>query len=243
MKKIRVALCQKSLGIPVTRADVRALKDFRPHFVCFPEYFFVLRRLGNHGQTPHNQALQIRRIEVLSRELDATVIGGTMPELADGTMYNTSYVFHRGEMLGFYRKKNLFFAEVGKLTPGDSYRTFRSRGITFGVLICADIFDESGFRFMREQGARVIFSPTFSLKKEETPGEKFRRDNDIYVSGASRSGAVIVKVCGVKSEYKNFLQARSLIAGPEGVRFRVTPDEEDTEMLILKEVEIEDGGA
>ncbi|MBN1534304.1 MAG: carbon-nitrogen hydrolase family protein [Spirochaetes bacterium] len=238
MNRIRVALCQKSLGVPITRRDIGEMQAFRPHFVCFPEYFFVNRRLGNHGQTPHNQALQIRRIRSLSRELDATVIGGTMPELADGTMYNTSYVFHRGEMLGFYRKRNLFFAEVGKLTPGDSYRIFLAQGITFGVMICADIFDESGFRFMREKGARVIFSPTFSLRKEETPEEKYRRDNDIYVSGASLSGAVIVKVCGVKSEYKSFLQARSLIAGPDGVRFRVAPEEEETEMIILREVEI-----
>ncbi len=242
MKKVRVILYQKSLGIPLTKRDVAEMKRFRPHFVCFPEYFFVLRRLGNHGQTPHNQEMQIQRIRLLSRELDATVIGGTMPEVAGGNMYNTSFIFHGGEMLGSYRKKRLFFAEVGKLTPGDDYRVFRSQGITFGVLICADIFDEAGFLFMKEQGADIIFSPTFSLKKNETPEEKFRRDNDIYVRGAALSGAVIVKVCGVKSEYKDFLQARSLIAAPEGVRYRVEPHQEDTEMIIMKEVEIPGAG-
>jgi len=49
---------------------------------------------------------------------------------------------------------------------------------------------------------------------------------------------VVVKVCGVKSAYKDFLQARSLIADGSSVLYRVKPDEEDSEMLIMREVPI-----
>lgn len=235
---IRVVLYQKELGIAIPRGDVREIRGFRPHFVCFPEYFFVNTNLGNHRQTPHNQERQLQRIAVLSRELSTVVIGGTMPELAEDALYNTSFVFQDGKLLGRYRKKRLFFAEEGKITPGNSYRVFQAYGITFGVLICADVFDEDGFKFMRENQARVIFSPTFSPKKQETVAEKFRRDNDIYVRGAEISNSVIVKVCGVKSEYREFLQARSLIANKNGVIFRVAPEQEDTAMIIMKEIEV-----
>lgn len=236
--KTRIILCQKPLGEPITRSDVEAMKRFRPHFICYPEYFFVKKSLGTQVQTAHNQARQLQRLAVLSRELATVVVGGTMPELADGTVYNTSFVFHGGRMLGRYRKKRLFFAEVGKITPGDAYRVFEAHGITFGILICADVFDEDGFHFMKEQGARLIFSPTFSPKKEESADEKFARDRDIYVRGAALSGSVIVKVCGVKSDFRNFLQARSLIADGRDVIFRVMPDEEDREMLIMREIEV-----
>ncbi len=57
--------------------------------------------------------------------------------------------------------------------------------------------------------------------------------------GAQLADAIIVKVCGVKSEFKNFLQARSLIASPEGVLYRVNPDQEDTSMIIVNTVTIE----
>lgn len=238
MEKFRVILYQKSLGIPVTKRDVREMRDFRPHFICFPEYFFVSRRLGNHVQNPHTQMMQKKRIEFLSRNLDTVVIGGSMPELSDGNMHNTSFVYDRGEMTGFYRKKNLFIAEVGKITPGDGYRVFHAYGIRFGVMICADVFDDNGFLFMKDQGAKIIFSPTFSPRKEETQEEKFKRDQDIYIRGASLSDAVIVKVCGVKSEYRNFLQARSLIASKEGILFRVMPEDEDKEMIIKREIEV-----
>jgi len=236
--KRRVILCQLPLGVPVTHADAEKMRRFAPHFVCFPEYFFVNQRLGNHGQTQHNQARQLRRLEVLSRELSCVVVGGTMPELGEGVLHNTSFVFDRGQLLGSYRKKRLFFAEEGKITPGDSWRVFESDGVVFGVLICADVFDDAGFHFMKEHGAKIIFSPTFSPRKEETVEEKFRRDNDIYVRLAALSGAVIVKVCGVPSEYRSFLQARSLIAGADGVIWRVRPEDEATAMLVMREIDV-----
>ena len=200
-------LCQKPLGVPVTRTDVRLIRDYGARFVCFPEYFLVNRRLGNHGQTPHNQAGQLRRLETLSRALACAVIGGTMPELADGVLYNTSFVFDRGELLGWYRKRNLFFAEEGIITPGSEYRVFEAQGVTFGVLICADIFHDEAFHFMRAKGARIIFSPTFSPRKAEFsiylmgtyfPEENERREALLARLGKHRMGKACLYVKRLK---------------------------------------------
>ncbi len=238
MKKIRVILYQKPLGISLNRRDISDMKAFSPHFVCFPEYFFVSRRLGNHGQTPLNQKRQLQRLELLSRELGTIVIGGSMPELNGRKLHNTTFIYDNGKPAGYYRKKNLFIAEQGKITPGTEYRIFAAYGITYGILICADVFHDESFMFMNEHKAQIIFSPTFSLYKNESVDEKFKRDNDIYVRGSSLAEAPIVKVCGVKSDYKNFLQARSLIASPEGILYRVSPEEEDKSLIIKKTVEI-----
>jgi len=239
MKKIKIILYQKSLGIPITKTDINEMKEYAPHFICFPEYFFVNQRLGNHGQSIHNQNLQIKRIRLLSKKLNTVVIGGTMPELADGVMYNTTYIYQNGTEVGSYRKKNLFFAEVGKITPGNELKIFSAYDFNFGVLICADVFHDESFLFMKEHGARIIFSPTFSLiKKDEPIEEKFKRDNDIYVRGAGIADSIIVKVCGVRSDYKTFLQARSLIADKNEVLYRVKPEEEHTQLIIKKEITI-----
>ncbi len=238
MREIKIVLYQKPLGVMVARPDIREIAEFAPDFICFPEYFFVNRSLGNHGQTPHNQTRQLSLMAGLSRRLNTVVVGGTMPELGDGVLYNTTYVFDNGRQLGFYRKRNLFFAEEGKITPGDAFSVFTARGIIFGVLICADVFHDESFLEMKRLGAQIIFIPTFSLKREEPVEEKFRRDREIFVRGAELSGALVAKVCGVKSEYKNFLQARSLIANADGVIFRVGPDEEETPMIIKQRVYI-----
>ena len=236
METLRLILFQHPLGERVSRRQMDEMRDFAPHYVCFPEYYFANRRLGNHVQTKHNQERQIRLMGGISSRLGATLIGGSMPELVGGKLYNTCFVFHDGTLLGFYRKRNLFFAEVGKITPGDEWKVFTSRGIRFGVLICADVFHDESFLEMKQRGARIIFIPTFSLRRVEEPEEKFRRDREIFVRGAGLADALVVKVCGVPSPYKDFIQARSLIADGNGVIYRVNPDEEDKAMIIKKEV-------
>ena len=236
MEKVRLILFQYPLGERVTRRQVDEMREFDPHFICFPEYYFVNRRLGNHGQTLHNQSRQLKFLSLLSSSLGTTVIGGTMPELRNGLLYNTSFVFHDGVLLGDYRKRNLFFAEIGKITPGKSWKTFNAHGINFGVLICADVFHDESFIAMKERKAKIIFIPTFSLKRIESTEEKFQRDREIFVHGASLADALVVKVCGVPSPYKDFLQARSLIADGKDVIYRVSPSEEEKSMIIKQEV-------
>ena len=238
MKKIRLALIQKKLGTLITRRIADQLKKFNPHFVCFPEYFFVNKKSDHLSQTLHNYKIQLKRIETISRCLNCLVVGGTLAEPVGNNIYNTSYVYFKGRLLGSYRKQNLFRKEHGRITPGNKLRVFSAYGIKFGIIICADVFIEEYFLKMKEMGAKIIFVPTFSPKKEETVEEKYKRDNDIFVKGAKTADAVIVKVCGVKSEFREYLQARSLIADKNGIIFRVKPEEEDSEMIILKEIMI-----
>ncbi|MFC1669686.1 carbon-nitrogen hydrolase family protein [Spirochaetota bacterium] len=239
MKIVKVILYQKPLGSEIPDKDINEINDFKPHFICFPEYFFIDTKSTNHTtQTTENQEKQIRRIKLLSKNTDSIVIGGTMPEISGNKLYNTCFIFNRGNILGFYRKKNLFFAEEGRIMPGDKYKVFSAYGIKFGILICADVLNNEIFKFMKKNKAKIIFSPTFSPKREESVDEKFKRDNYIYVNGAKQSSAVIVKVCCVKSKYMENLQARSLIANSEGIIFRVNPHEEDKSLIIKKEIEI-----
>jgi len=236
MRKIKIVLYQKPIGTCISHADSRSIREYAPHFICFPEYFFVNRRLGNHTLSLHSFRRQLMRIETLSRTLNTVIIGGTTPEPVKGNLYNTSFVYDRGTPLGFYRKRNLFFAEEGKITPGTAFTVFSAAGITFGVLICADVFLDESFTAMKELGAQIVFIPTFSPKREETVEEKFKRDNDIFVRGAKLAGALLVKVCSVRSEYRDFLQARSLIADKNGILYRVKPEEEEKSMIIKQEV-------
>ncbi len=236
--KIKTVLIQKPHDSTITHRDADDIRNYGPHFVCFPEYFFTNNSLGHHVQTLHNYNKQLKRIEVISKSLNTVVIGGTMHEPENGKLYNTSFVFDRGRLLGSYRKQNLFFTEYDDITPGSEYTVFSAYGITFGVLICADVFKEESFQEMKRLGAKIIFIPTISPGRVETVEEKYERDNEIFVNGAVLSDAVIVKVCAVKSKYREYLQARSLIADKNGILYRVKPDEEEKEMIIKKEIEI-----
>jgi predicted amidohydrolase len=236
MEIIKIALMQKKLGSAIRRVDADELRKYKPHFICFPEYFFVNKKLDTYNQTPHNFMREHQRLEILSRSLNCVVIGGTMPEYVNNKKYNTCFVYDHGKLLGSYSKQNLYFAEEGIITPGKEQKIFSAYGIKFGILICADIFLDEYFIKLKDMGAKLIFIPTFSPRRRETAQEKFNRDNNIFVRGSKVADAAIVKVCSVRSKFREYLQGRSLIADKNGIIFRVTPEQEDDEMIILKEI-------
>lgn len=236
MKKIRVCIYQDYPGAIISRNKVSKIREFAPHFLCFGEYFFTSKRIKQFTQTIHIRDLQMMRICTLSRALDCTVIGGTMPDIRDNKIYNTSYIFDRGKLLGSYDKINLFQREKESVTPGNSFRTFRANGTKFGIMICADVLTDEGFIFMKKNRAGIVFAPTLSPKKNESVEEKYMRDENIYVRGAKLSDAVIVKSCTAPPEDKSKIQARSLIASKDGIIFRVTPEQESESLLIMNEI-------
>lgn len=238
MMKMRVTIAQLTLGRPLTRPLLQDIVSRKADFTCFPEYFFVNRSRGTLVQNDKGFKKQLRRMECLSSLLPGILIAGTTPEPVNDKTYNTTFVFEKGEEAGWYRKRNLFFAEEGKITAGDSYTIVKAGGLKVGLLICADVLNPESFDAMREGGADIIFAPTFSPKKQEDPETKFARDRDIFIEGARRAGAPIVKVCGVPSPFRDFQQARSLVATENEILYRTMPDEEDTEKIITVDVPI-----
>ncbi len=236
--KLRIILYHHQLGETIPKKDLKEMKDFSPQFICFPEYFFVQKNLGTMIQTQHNQKLQQKRLKALSLYLNCTIIGGSMPELSNEKTYNTTFVYNKGKQIGLYRKNNLFFPEVGHITPGTKLEVLEIDEIRFGILICADVFHESSFKYMKDHNADIVFIPTFSPRKSESIEIKHKRDKEIYVKGAQLADATLIKVCGVPSPFKDFIQARTLIADKEDIIYRTNPDEEDLNLIIKRVIDI-----
>jgi len=97
------------------------------------------------------------------------LVGGSIPELEDGKIYNTSYIFGPdGACLGAHRKAHLFdidipgeirFVESETLTPGDTHTMIDSHLGRFGVAICYDMRFPEFFRKMTLEGAGFVVVP------------------------------------------------------------------------------------
>ena len=86
---------------------------------CFPLY----------GEPAGGETWQF--LSGIAKKLGIYLVGGSVPELEDGKIYNTSYIFSpEGKELGRHRKVHLFdidvpggqrFMESDTLTAGDSF--------------------------------------------------------------------------------------------------------------------------
>ena len=92
-----------------------------------------------------------------------------MPELAEGRVYNTCYVFDpEGRCVAKHRKVHLFdidisggtrFMESETLAAGDRVTTFPTPWGIMGVCVCFDLRFEELAQLMALAGAQVIFVP------------------------------------------------------------------------------------
>ncbi len=136
----------------------------------------------------------------LARKNGVYFIAGTMPEAADGKLYNTSYVFNRtGDPIAKYRKMHLFdidikggqhFRESDTLSAGDEVGVFDTEFGKMGICICYDIRFPELSRQMVDAGARVIFCPaSFNMTTGPMHWELLFRtravDNQVFTAGVS----------------------------------------------------------
>ena len=98
----------------------------------------------------------------LARKSSIDIVAGSFVERVKGKDYNTCCYFDRsGELLGDYRKMNLWHSERRRLSRGGGPGVFRTRFGKAGLAMCWDLASPGIFRTMAKAGARMIYVPSF----------------------------------------------------------------------------------
>lgn len=155
---------------------------------CFPAY----------GEEAGGETWQF--LSNAAKKYRLTLVGGSVPELEGGRIYNTSYIFSpQGVELGRHRKLHLFdidvpggqrFRESDTLSPGQQITVVDTEFGPLGVAICFDIRFSELFRVMGQRGAKLILVPAaFNMTTGPAHWElSFRMralDNQCFVAGCS----------------------------------------------------------
>lgn len=127
------------------------------------------------------------------RKLDLVTVG-SLPELEDGTIYNTAYVVDRGEIVGSYRKLHLFSAmrEDQFLGAGHNSLVVDTSVGRLGVAICYDLRFPELFRKLALEGAEIICIPAEWPKPRQEHWKTLLRaraiENQLFVIAANCCG-------------------------------------------------------
>ena len=166
-----------------------------PEMFCCPYENRCFRPYGEEAGGPAQAMLA-----QTAAETGLYVVGGSLPELEDGKVYNTSFVYGPdGSQLARHRKAHLFdidvkggqrFKESDTLSPGNAVTTFETKFGTMGLCICFDLRFEELARCMCLRGAKVIFVPAaFNMTTGPAHWELLFRqravDNQCFTVGVS----------------------------------------------------------
>lgn len=158
----------------------------------------------------------------MARELQIYLVGGSMPELSDGKVYNTAYVFDReGRQIAKHRKVHLFdinvaggqrFQESAVLSPGDQITVFDTEFGKIGLCICFDLRFQELAKIMADRGAQMIVVPAaFNMTTGPAHWELLFRmravDNQVFTLGTAPA----------RNEAESYVSyANSILADPWG---------------------------
>jgi predicted amidohydrolase len=238
LRKIVIVQCE--VGRELSLEENLIIFKQKPDFVILPEYFNVDPKLRDTGYNFLNTPRHLKYCTILAERFETILIAGTAIESDKNKFYNTCHVFNRNDIAGKYRKTNPTANEQkNQISPGKDQTIIEINEIRVSILICADVLNPDNFDRLRELQPDIVFIPTTSpYKANENEKDKFARDKNIYVDGAQRSGAYIIKCCAVGQLWGGKLQGRSLVAAPWGILNRIAPQDECKERVISTTLDI-----
>ncbi len=131
--------------------------------VCLPEVWNIGFIPKNYKEISDKDGSDIRRIfGALAKELNINIIAGSIANLKNDKVYNTSLIFDRkGKCIAEYDKSHLFtFAKEEEYFEwGDKTVTFELDGVLCGIIICYDVRFPELVRTLALKGIRVLFIP------------------------------------------------------------------------------------
>jgi predicted amidohydrolase/GNAT superfamily N-acetyltransferase len=183
-RRVRIAAIQYLLR-PIAGFDdfakqveffVHSAKDYKAHFVLFPEFFTM--QLLSYINEPA-PALAVRRLAQLAPDYEALfmrlaketgiyIIAGTHPVFQRGKIFNAAHLFTPNGKVFRQKKVHLTPTESGpyQLSRGHGLYLYHTDFGNIAILICYDVEFPEVARVMAEAGAEILFIPSCTDGRE-----------------------------------------------------------------------------
>lgn len=207
-KEIKIGVCQmrveenKESNINKARLMIKEAAASGCGLAILPEMFNCPydSKLFSGFAEEYPGGVTTKMLAETAYEEKIAIIGGSIPERENNSIYNTSFVFGpRGQLLAKHQKLHLFdveleggltFKESKTLGKGNSITVVKTDLVTFGVAICYDIRFPELTRLMALEGAEmVIFPAAFNMITGPAHWELLLRsravDNQVFIAGAA----------------------------------------------------------
>lgn len=208
VQEIKLALLQmevvddKSANIKKAKKMISSASKEGAKLIILPEMFncpYDNSRFRDYAENP-SKSPTLDAMAEISRDKQIHLVAGSIPELSQGNIYNTSFFFNdKGAILGFHRKMHLFdidvpgkifFKESDTLTAGEKITVIESDLGKVGIGICYDIRFPELSRLMALKGADIMVYPgAFNLTTGPAHWKTLLRsralDNQIFIAAAS----------------------------------------------------------
>ncbi len=129
--------------------------------ILFPEDF-VMGPLNGRVDLADFDKRYVKYFQEMAVRYNIDLVPGSIIEGEETGLFNTAYYIDRdGEILGRYRKVNLWLPERSYIDPGQQAVVCQTRFGRAGLAICWDLAFPELFRALVSQGAQLVLCPSY----------------------------------------------------------------------------------
>ncbi|HYB00318.1 MAG TPA: carbon-nitrogen hydrolase family protein [Ktedonobacteraceae bacterium] len=152
--------------------------------IVFPEDF-LLGPLNAKSEYADFEGQYIRIFKRFASKYHIDIVPGSIIEGDSTGLFNTTYYIDRsGEILGNYRKMNLWLPERSYITPGSNISVFDTRFGRVGLIICWDLMFPEVFRAMVKEKVEIVICPSYWCYEDAGQGILHDPDSEIKLVNA-----------------------------------------------------------
>jgi len=152
--------------------------------IVFPEDFLVGPLNGRADLADFDQSYA-KHFQQLASQYHIDIVPGSIIEGDESGLYNTAYYIDRsGDILGRYRKVNLWLPERSYVTPGNDITVFATRFGKVGLIICWDLMFPEIFRAMVKEGVEIVICPSYWCLEDAGNGQQFNPHAEVMLVNA-----------------------------------------------------------
>jgi predicted amidohydrolase len=227
---LRIAILQMDIafGDPVAnRATAREwiarAMEQETDLIVLPEMWNTGYSLTNITEIADRAGAEtIELMSALAKQYNVNILAGSVADLRDGDVYNTTYLFNRqGDVVGDYSKIHLFrlMDEEKYLQAGDRVGLFELEGLKLGSMICYDIRFPELARTLSLGGAQILFLPA------EWPHPRLNHWRHLQIARAIENQMFVVSTNRVGKAGETEFFGHSMVIDPWGEILLETDDQ------------------
>jgi len=152
--------------------------------IVFPEDF-ILGPINGKSEHADFDGYYISLFQKLALKYHIDIVPGSIIEGDFTGLFNTTYYIDRsGEILGRYRKVNLWLPERSYITPGSNISVFETRFGRVGLIICWDLMFPEVFRAMVKEKVEIVICPSYWCYEDAGKGIFHDPDSEVKLVNA-----------------------------------------------------------
>ena len=189
--QLKVAVVQFEISLFAPQENLEKAEQFiqqavaqEADLIVFPEDF-IAGPLEGHVELADFDSQYVKHFQQLAMQYGIDIVPGSIIEGDENGLYNTTYYIDRqGDILGRYRKVNLWLPERSYMTPGTSTAVFNTRFGKVGLIICWDLMFPEIFRAMVSEGVEMVICPSYWCLEDAGKGQKLNQYSEVMLVNA-----------------------------------------------------------